>query len=60
MNHKMDSRTDDIAYMISFDSFDSFEKLTIELLKITRETIIQLTMIVKTEEYKRERFPKNH
>lgn len=33
-------------------SFSDFEKLTIELLKLVREAIIQLTMIVKIEEDK--------
>ncbi|WP_413538373.1 LA2681 family HEPN domain-containing protein [Enterococcus malodoratus] len=50
-----DNRTDDFAYIISFESF---EKLTIELLKLTREAIMQLTMIVQTEEDKRERSSK--
>lgn len=52
---QIDNRTDDFAYIISFENF---EKLTIELLKLTREAIIQLTMIVQTEEDKRERVSK--
>lgn len=42
-----DDRIDNLAYTISFNDF---EKLTIELLKLTREAIIQLTMIIQTEE----------
>lgn len=50
-----DKKLDDFAYIISFESF---KNLTIELLKLPREAIIQLTMIVQTEEDKRERFSK--
>ncbi|WP_088815544.1 MULTISPECIES: LA2681 family HEPN domain-containing protein [Listeria] len=40
-------RVDDFAYNISFDDF---EDLTIALLQLTREAIIQLTIIVQQEE----------
>lgn len=40
-------RLDDFAYNISFDDF---EELTIALLQLTREAIIQLTMVIQMEE----------
>lgn len=49
--NKQDNRLDEFAYNISFNDF---EKLTIELLKLTREAIIQLIMVVKIEESKKE------
>ncbi|WP_407144555.1 LA2681 family HEPN domain-containing protein [Marinilactibacillus psychrotolerans] len=45
-----DERFDEFAYNISFQEF---EKLTVELLKLTRESIIQLTMIIEIEESKK-------
>jgi hypothetical protein len=45
------NRIDDYAYNIGFEDF---EKLTIGLLRLTREAIIQLTMIVQIEEEKKE------
>ncbi|NTL99138.1 ATP-binding protein [Enterococcus faecium] len=47
-----ESIVDDFAYKISFDNF---EKLTIELLRLTREAIIQLAMIIQIEEDKKEK-----
>ncbi len=48
--NKESSRLDEFAYNISFNDF---EELTIELLKLAREAIIQLIMIIKIEESKK-------
>ncbi|MFC0234523.1 LA2681 family HEPN domain-containing protein [Vagococcus entomophilus] len=46
-----DIKIDEFAYNISFHDF---EKMTLELLILTREAIIQVTMIIKIEESKKE------
>jgi len=50
----MIKKSDGYAYYIGFDEF---EELTIELLRFTREAIIQLTMIIQIEE---DKTMKNH